>query len=153
MNSRFLLRIALLCAIPLAFTACGRAFVQAPPPNHESMASFTCTNSNTLPMLDAIWGGMNLAAAASAISKSEYDFARDYPDIDRNTAIAGSLAFGVLGVLAARTGSRKVKDCRAALDALSQRQSDAADAVSEEQSWRPPMLLPVRSPLKGPPGN
>ena len=153
MNSRFLLRTALLCAIPLTFTACGWAFVQAPPPNHESMASFTCTNSNTLPMIDAIWGGLNLAAAVSAISKSEYDFARDYPDIDRNNAIAGTLAFGVIGALAARTGSQKVKECRAALDALAQRQSDAADAVSEEQSWRPPMLLPVRGPLNRAPGN
>ena len=153
MNSRYLLRIALLCAIPLTFTACGWAFVQGPPPNHESMASFTCTNSNTLPMIDAIWGGLNLAAAASAISTSEYDFARDYPDIDRKNAIAGTLAFGVLGALAARTGSQKVKECRAALDALSQRQSDASATAPEEQTWRPPMLLPVRSQLKNPAGN
>jgi len=153
MNFRYLLRIALLCAIPLTFTACGWAFVQGPPPNHESMASFTCTNSNTLPLIDAIWGGLNLAASASAIATSDYDWARDYPDINKNTAIAGSLAFGVLGALAARTGSQKVKECRAALDALSQRQSDTAGASLEAQTWRPPMLLPVRSPLKSPVGN
>jgi hypothetical protein len=158
MNSRLMVRVTVLCAFPLTFTACGWIFVSGPPPNHENLPTFNCTTSKTAPVLDVIWGGLNVLGAIGAIATSEEDWVTDYPDYERGTVIGVGLAWGVVSGLAAKSGFQKVNDCNAALQALYSRQDASADAFlsptyAEVPSWRPPMLLPVRTPLKSPPGS
>ena len=39
-------------------SACGFIFSHAPPDGHERMDYFTCTESNTAPIMDVVWGGL-----------------------------------------------------------------------------------------------
>jgi hypothetical protein len=99
-----------------AITACGFLFTQAPPAGHEHMDYFTCTESDVGPILDVVWGGLNLVGAVIIASDRE---AYESPD----AAIVSGLAWSILSGSAAAVGFNRVKQCRAAKGLLAQRQS------------------------------
>ena len=47
-------------------TACGFIFSHGPPDGHEQMSSFSCTEGNAGPILDIVWGGLNVIGALAA---------------------------------------------------------------------------------------
>ena len=149
MSIRALLRITLLCAFFLTSTACGWVFVNGPPPNHESLPFFTCTQSKTWPILDVVWGGLAVISGIDALASSDEAFAGNN---DRVATGVAYLAWGVASGFSARSGFNKVNECRAAYAGLAQRLVGDADALQQASdlstpSWRPPQLPPVRSPF------
>ncbi len=146
MNSRSLVRIALLCVLPLTFTACSWIFVNEPPPNHERLNFFTCTQSRAAPGLDMVWTGVTAATAVFVLADSQYDGS------GRGALAATYLGWGALTGLSAAAGFKKVNQCRDAIALLAERLNRTPDTSSltpspEALGWRPPQLFPVDSPL------
>lgn len=155
MSIRALLRITLLCAFFLTSTACGWVFVNGPPPNHESLPFFTCTQSKTWPILDVVWGGAAFLSGVSVLAMSDEEFANSGSDGDRVTTGVVGLAWGVASGFSARSGFSKVNECRAAYAGLVQRSVGDADALQQASdlstaSWRPPQLPPTSFPSPQP---
>ena len=96
--------------------ACGFLFSKAPPEGHEQLEYFTCTESDAGPIIDIIWGGLNVLGALTVASDpNAYQ--------DPNTTIAIGLAWGGVSTAAAVTGFNRSKKCRAAKALLAQRQA------------------------------
>lgn len=101
----------------LSVSACGFIFTHAPPAGHENLQYFTCTESNTGPILDIVWAGLNVIGALTvAGDPSSYD----NPD----QTVAVGLAWGVVSSSAAAVGFNKTKKCRAAKQQLAARQAN-----------------------------
>ena len=63
-----------LLLLPISICACGFIFSHGPPDGHERMDYFSCTESNAGPIIDAIWGGLNvLGALVIAGDPAAYD--------------------------------------------------------------------------------
>ncbi len=109
--------VALLGLLPMATGACGFIFSHAPPQGHEQMEYFTCTESNTGPIIDVIWAGLNvLGVLVVAGDPDAY--------VNSSEAIAGGLAWGAFSGAAAGVGFNKSKKCRAAKRQLAERQGE-----------------------------
>jgi len=64
--NRLRVRFATLAlAVMLVATTggCGLLIVKGPPVGHEQMDYFTCTEGDAGPILDLVWGGLNIAGA------------------------------------------------------------------------------------------
>ena len=109
--------VAFLGLVPAATGACGFIFSHAPPDSHEQMEYFTCTESNAGPILDVIWGGLNVLAALAAVTGPGPE-----PIVSRGALVAYSLSWASLSGAAAGVGFSKSRRCRAAKRALVQRQ-------------------------------
>lgn len=109
---------AVICAAGLSLPAfgCGFVFSHAPPPGHERMEYFTCTESDAGPILDIVWAGLNVAGAvAAAADPDAYE--------DPGQIVAVGVGWGVLSTAAAVTGFRKSQRCRLARQQLAERQA------------------------------
>jgi len=97
-------------------SGCGFVFSHAPPQGHEQMEYFTCTETNTGPIIDAIWAGLNVLGAIAVAGD---------PDAYENSGniIAGGLVWGAFSSAAASVGFNKSKQCRAARLQLAERQT------------------------------
>lgn len=117
-----------LLVLPLLLTGCGFVFTKGPPTGHEQMESFTCTESNAGPILDILWGGLNLLAAIQ-ISSEPAAYGYD----SGGQVIAIGLGWGVFSSFSAASGFNKSKQCRRALQQLAernvQRRANATGAV------------------------
>lgn len=110
--------VRLLLCLPLltAATGCGFLFVHGPPTGHEQLEYIPCTESDAGPILDIVWGGLNvLGAIVIASSPDEYD----NPDL----AVASGVAWGVISTASAASGFKKVSACKNARQALANRQA------------------------------
>ena len=110
--------VRLLLCLPLltAASGCGFLFVHGPPTGHEQLEYIPCTESDAGPILDIVWGGLNvLGAIVIASSPDEYD----NPDL----AVASGVAWGVISTASATSGFKKVSACKNARQALAQRQA------------------------------
>src|SRR5258705_12721776 len=104
-----------ICA--LSVSACGFVFTHGPPAGHENLQYFSCTESNTGPILDIVWAGLNVIGALTvAGDPSSYD----NPD----ERVAVGVAWGVVSSSAAAVGFNKTKKCRAAKQQLAARQAN-----------------------------
>ena len=151
MSTRALLRITLLCVFFFMPTACGYLFVTGPPPNHERLNFFLCTQSRVMPGIDALWTVGSAGVVISVLSGWETNVQREQ-SVGKGTAVAVYGAWGAATALTAASGFKKVNQCRTATALLMERLSPAPDAGSatpslEALAWRPPQLFPVRSPL------
>jgi hypothetical protein len=109
---RFLLCLPLLTAA----SGCGFLFTHGPPTGHEQLEYIPCTESDAGPILDIVWGGLNvLGALVIASSPDEYE----NPDL----AVASGLGWGVLSSFSAASGFKKASACKGARQALAQRQA------------------------------
>ena len=112
---RFLLCLPLLTAA----SGCGFLFTHGPPTGHEQLEYIPCTESDAGPILDIVWGGLNvLGALVIASSPDEYE----NPDV----AVASGLGWGVLSSFSAASGFKKASACKGARQALAQRQAARA---------------------------
>ena len=110
--------IRLVLCLPLltAASGCGFIFTKGPPPGHEQLEYIPCTESDAGPILDLVWGGLNVVGAVViASSPDQYE----NPDF----AIASGLGWGVLSGFSAASGFKKVSACKGARQALAQRQA------------------------------
>jgi len=105
--------------MPLLVSGCGLLISQGPPTGYEQMPAFSCTDSNTGPALDLVWGGLNVVGGIAASSDPDY---YDNPD----AVLAFGLAWGVVSSVSAAVGFRKSKECRRALQQLAQRHGGPA---------------------------
>ena len=108
----------LLLCLPLltAASGCGFLFVHGPPTGHEQLEYIPCTESDAGPILDIVWGGLNvLGALVIASSPEEYE----NPDL----ATASGLGWGVVSAFSAASGFKKVSACKNARQAWAQRQA------------------------------
>jgi hypothetical protein len=65
---------ACLVLLALSTSACGFIFSHGPPEGHENMEYFSCTESNAGPIVDIVWGGLNVLGALTVASDpSSYD--------------------------------------------------------------------------------
>ncbi len=120
------LTILLLGVTPFALGACGLLFTHGPPPEHEHLDYFTCTESNTGPILDVVWGALNLVgAAAIAGNPDQYD----NPD----QAEASGVIWGLVSGVSAGVGFDKTSKCIAAKRKLAERRAKAP-AVADVQT-------------------
>ncbi len=113
--------VIFLALLPMSTGACGIIFSHGPPADHlQRVDSFPCTESNTGPIIDIIWGGLNVLGALVAAAD---------PDAveDAGTVVAVGLGWGVLSGSAAGVGFNKSKKCRAAKQAWEQRQRQRQD--------------------------
>lgn len=105
--------------LALSLSGCGFLLTNGPPPGHEQLVSFSCTDDNAGPVLDIVWGSLNvLGALAIASDRAAYD----NPDL----SIASGLAWGLFSGFSAATGFKKTRDCRQALAQLAARSPAAA---------------------------
>jgi hypothetical protein len=111
-------RLLLALCASMFTSACGFLFVQAPPQGHEQMASFNCTESNAGPVLDIIWGGLNVLGALAAAGDPDA-----YANPDQVVAVG--LAWGALSGASAAVGIGKTGRCREARRLLIARQGPA----------------------------
>ena len=118
------MRAFILC-LPLltAASGCGFLFTHGPPTGHEQLEYISCTESDAGPILDLVWGGLNvLGAIAIASSPDEYD----HPGL----AVASGIGWGVLSGFSAASGFKKSSSCKAARQALAQRQAARSGGVA-----------------------
>ena len=111
--------VFLVGLLSIGSSACGFIFSHGPPDGYEQMASFDCTTENTGPILDLVWGGLNVAGALAAASNpAQYQ--------NSGQIVTVGLAWGVVSGVAAGTGFSKSSRCRAAKLQLAQRQGGLA---------------------------
>ena len=109
-------RLFLCLPLLAAASGCGFIFVHGPPPDHERLEYISCTESDAGPILDIVWGGLNVVGALTiASSPSDYE----NPDL----AIASGLTWGVVSSFSAASGFKKTSACKHARQALAQRQA------------------------------
>lgn len=100
-------RVALISTIIATFSlqsACSFLFVQGPPDDHARRVSFSCSESNTLPVLDMIWAGLNGLGAAVV------DDTAENKDQVRVVGIGWLLLSGISAIY----GFSKVSECNKA---------------------------------------
>lgn len=109
-------KLILLALLPPLLTGCGFVFTKGPPTGHEQMDSFTCTESNAGPILDIVWGGLNLLAAIQMSSNpTAYGYSSSSEVVGIGVAWAG------FSSLSAASGFKKSKQCHRALQQLAER--------------------------------
>lgn len=88
---------------------CSLLFVEGPPEGHQQMTSFQCTERNTAPVLDVIWGAYNVLGAVVIA-------AADTEDLYYSTSgiLAYGSAWGLVSALSATKGFRTTENCRKA---------------------------------------
>ena len=101
----------LLCG---AVSGCGFLFSHGPPPGHEGLSSFECTESKTGPVLDILWGAASAVGATLGAS-------REGDKVTLRLSIGAAWA-GVYG-LSAASGFRKANRCLEARRQLEERQA------------------------------
>lgn len=102
--------IGLIGSMAVAQTGCGFLFSHGPPVGHEQMDYFTCTEGNAGPIIDVIWGSLNLVSAIAIAADPGAYFYYD----NTNAAIASGLVWTVVSSAAAGVGFNKSKKCREA---------------------------------------
>jgi hypothetical protein len=121
-------RVCLIGVLLAGTQACGFLFSHAPPEGHEQMDYFSCTENNTGPIIDVVWGSLNVIGALVVASDPDYYESEGY---DPGTAVAVGLAWGAVSGTAAVVGFNKSKKCRAAKQALAERQAQALPAAEQ----------------------
>lgn len=134
---------ASLLLLSVSTSACGFIFSHAPPDGHEQMDYFTCTESNAGPILDVIWGSLNVLGALVVASD---------PDAYNNPGgtIAIGLTWGVVSGSAAGVGFSKSKKCTGAKRQLAQRQAQGRAPRPEPQVEAPGLQPTVQAVVVGP---
>ncbi len=113
-------KLILLGLLSLLQTGCGFVFSKGPPAGHEQMLAFSCTESDAGPILDIIWGGLNVLGALTVASDpSSYD--------NPGQVEVVGVAWGVFSSFSAASGFNKSKQCRRALQQLAERNAQRAN--------------------------
>ncbi len=57
-----IMRGSLIAWLTFSAGGCSFVFVSGPPLGHEELEYFTCTESNSVPVLDVLWAGLDVTA-------------------------------------------------------------------------------------------
>jgi len=122
MRRSLFLPLAVLALLTSTGTVgCGFIFTHGPPKGYEQLDYFSCTESNTGPILDVIGGGLYVIGIVTASSEGSY-LRRAVTDQDY--ALMAALA-ATLGV-AAGVGFSKTSKCRKAKQEYAARQAGSS---------------------------
>lgn len=88
-------------------------FVSGPPPNHAQLPYFECTSSRTVPILDAVWTGLQTANLLVAVGTDSAEFEDNY-GIARSPAMGLYAGFAALGLAGLIYGWTRTSTCRQA---------------------------------------
>ncbi len=101
-----------LSAILATSGGCSFVLVQGPPRQHEQLASFSCTRSNAVPVLDAVLAGTSLFVGATLLAATgghTDTWLGPYAVVGTTFTLEG-MVFGVSSLV----GFRRTADCRTA---------------------------------------
>jgi hypothetical protein len=115
MRLTYLTRTGLLASATPILVGCGFVFSHGPPDNHQQLEYFSCTESNTGPILDVVWGSLNVLGALAAAGDPDA-----YTNSDQ--IILVGLTWGAVSGAAAAVGFNKSRKCRDAKLELARRQ-------------------------------
>jgi hypothetical protein len=129
---------------------CSLMLTQGPPANHAELPYFDCTTSYAPPVLDTIWGGLNLLGALTAAGRTDADLP------NRSTVMAVGLGWALLSGASAIYGYTRVAACQEAKASWMMRQA------RPQPTWNPgypgyppgqpyPQYGPAPSPYPPPP--
>jgi len=99
-------RAAYALLLAVATSGCSFVFVEGPPARYLEMDSFTCTEGNAVPIVDALWGG---GSALGAINAWIEPTTRDRTEV----MLLGS-GMALVATASAVVGFRRRAACRAA---------------------------------------
>jgi hypothetical protein len=99
----------------LSLCGCSWIFVERTPANHQQLVAFDCTTSVAAPVLDTVWGGLNLVGALSAAGANEHNWSG--PADPATTVIVG-VGWAIVSGVSAAYGFAHTKACREAKDDL-----------------------------------
>src|SRR5438105_2930631 len=113
------------CAVLALLCCCGCSLLGArgPPPAHEKLTAFDCTDNRALPTLDSLAG---LAARLGALLVMADAWKGD---INAQNLIIGLGFTWAISFTSSMYGYSVVKDCREAKEALDQRMSQPPQEV------------------------
>jgi hypothetical protein len=94
---------------------CSWIFVERAPANHQQMAAFDCTSNVAAPVLDALWGGLNLVGGLTAARGSDSTW---NGPADRGTTMVVGLGWAAISAASAAYGFVHTNACRQAKDEL-----------------------------------
>lgn len=109
-------RILLCASLIIPTSGCGFIFSHGPPAGHEKLDYIPCTESNAAPIIDVVWGSLNVLGALGALADRE---SYDNPD----QIVVVGLSWGVISGFAAASGFKKSSQCQRARHALGLRQA------------------------------
>jgi hypothetical protein len=123
-------------------SGCSFAFVSGPPPHHEQLPAFDCTESRFAPVLDTLFAALEVINFAVAAGSTDQQWSDDFngnPPISRGTAVPLYVALAALGTFSAYYGYSKTGDCREALEAMRNRaRGNNGGNVGPQAPWPPP---------------
>jgi hypothetical protein len=128
----------LVWVLVASLSGCSFAFVIGPPPRHEELPAFDCTESRVAPVLDTVFTALqalNVAVVASITDQRWSDAFNGKPPFDRGTAVPLYIALTAVGAFSAYYGYSRTSDCRDALEAARHR---AGGTVGPQPPWQPP---------------
>jgi hypothetical protein len=128
-------------------SGCSFVFVSGPPPHHEELPAFACTESRVAPVLDTVFAlleGANFVFAAAVDDQKWSDNFNGNPPFSRSTAIPLYAAVTLLAAGSAYYGFSNTGECREAkVQAMNRAQNGGAPSP-----YAPP---PAPSPYAPPP--
>ncbi|HEX4423252.1 MAG TPA: hypothetical protein VH165_35320 [Kofleriaceae bacterium] len=102
---------------------CSFLFVSGPPADHARRASFDCSESNAVPVLDTIWAGLNALGAISATG--------DGTNPNQGEIVAVGVGWLVVSGISAIYGYSQVSQCK---KAKQEREDRYANSVSPDST-------------------
>jgi hypothetical protein len=125
--------------LTLSLSGCGFLLTKGPPPGHQQLDSFSCTDDNAGPILDIVWGSLNVLGALVIASDPDA-----YSDPGLSTA--SGIAWGVVSAFSAASGFKKTRDCRQALAQLAARSGQRQPAAGAAPTGTPEVQAVVLTP-------
>jgi hypothetical protein len=123
-------------------SGCSFAFVNGPPPHHEQLPAFDCTESRVAPVLDTLFAVLQVANFALAAGSTDQQWSDDFngkPPFNRGPAVPLYAALAAVGTVSAYYGYSKTGDCREALEAARNRaRTHGGTNVGPQAPWPPP---------------
>jgi len=124
-NIRTSIKVTCVALLPAMMGGCGFVFTHGPPANHEQLDYISCTESNAGPILDVVYGSLNLLGSIAVATD------QSYTQEQANQIIAGGVVWAGFSTVAAITGFGKTKRCKAARQQLAARQAQLRDVGRE----------------------
>ncbi|HEY5934802.1 MAG TPA: hypothetical protein VIU61_09210 [Kofleriaceae bacterium] len=142
-------QIALGLVVTQLCSACSFVFVKGPPPNHAQLTYFDCTSSRTVPILDAVWTGLQALNLLLAASTDSAEFEDKY-GLDRTVAMSLYGGLGALGAAGLYYGWTRTGQCRSAKQEWMLRAGGGDGMAPAPGTWPPPAPGPGPAPEPAP---
>jgi hypothetical protein len=129
----------MVVAVVVVLSGCSFMFVSGPPPNHEQLPSFSCSESRAAPVVDTILAALQVLNLATAAGNTDEEWNNRFngnPPISRDTAVPLYVATTVLTTVSAYYGYKNTGECRAAKE----------QAAARYMQYAPPPYAPPGSP-------